>query len=370
MIPDEDRAAYVALATIPGMSDTRLEALQQTCGSWNGALKAPFEFLCTVPGMTRAAATAVSQMQPAEGRRILDRCRELGAVALLPTDPGFPPALATISPAPCVLFALGRLELLDLPAVAVIGSRNHSAYGREIARMVAHGAAAAGIAVVSGMARGLDAVAHAAALDANGPTIGVLGNGLGIIYPAANRELYGRVARDGLLVTEFPPGERPNVWTFPQRNRIISGLARALVVIEAAEASGTLITVTNALDQGREVLAVPGPITSPTSIGTNRLLRDGATPLLELDDLLRLYPQSRQTTAPDRTPTAAPVPAGLDALAMALAGLCIDGPLPVDALIEQSGHPSAEVVSALAVLEILGVIEETDARHYQRVLVR
>jgi DNA processing protein len=220
------------------------------------------------------------------------------------------------------------------------------------------------------MARGLDAVAHAAALDANGPTIGVLGNGLGIIYPAANRELYGRVARDGLLVTEFPPGERPNVWTFPQRNRIISGLARALVVIEAAEASGTLITVTNALDQGREVLAVPGPITSPTSIGTNRLLRDGATPLLELDDLLRLYPQSRQTTAPDRTPTAAPVPAGLDALAIALAGLCIDGPLPVDALIEQSGHPSAEVVSALAVLEILGVIEETDARHYQRVLVR
>ena len=143
------------------------------------------------------------------------------------------------------------------------------------------------------------------------------------------------------------------------------------MVIEAAEASGTLITVTNALDQGREVLAVPGPITSATSIGTNRLLRDGATPLLELDDLLRLYPQSRPAAAvEDRAPAVAPVPAGLDPLAQALAGLCLDGPLPVDALIERSGQPSAEVVGALAVLEIMGVIEETDARHYRRVLVR
>ena len=153
--------------------------------------------------------------------------------------------------------------------------------------MIAESAAGAGIVVVSGMARGLDAIAHQAALDAGGATIGVLGNGLGVIYPAANRELYAGVGQHGLLLTEFPPGERPGVGAFPRRNRLISGLARVTVVIEAAQGSGTLITVGTALAQGRDVMAVPGNITSATSVGTNRLIQDGAEPLIELADLLR-----------------------------------------------------------------------------------
>ncbi len=161
-----------------------------------------------------------------------------------------------------------------------------------MARALAWGAASAGLAVVSGMARGLDAVAHTAALDSGGATIGVLGNGLGVIYPTANRVLYQRVAANGLLLTEFPPGERPTAGSFPRRNRLISGLARVTVVVEAAEGSGALITAGTALDQGREVMAVPGNITSPSSVGANRLIRDGAEPLLSSDDLLAHYPEA------------------------------------------------------------------------------
>jgi DNA processing protein len=173
-----------------------------------------------------------------------------------------------------------------------VGSRDHTAYGAEICRTLATAAARRGIVVISGMARGLDAVGHVAALDAGGSTIGVLGNGLGVVYPAANRALYERVAAQGLLITEFPPGERPSVYTFPRRNRLISALARATVVVEAASGSGALITADAALEQGREVLAVPGNITSHTSVGTNRLIRDGAVPILEVADLLGLYPEA------------------------------------------------------------------------------
>jgi DNA processing protein len=165
----------------------------------------------------------------------------------------------------------------------------HSRYGEEVCRHFAGGLARAGLVIVSGMARGLDAVAHHACLDAGGSTVGVLGNGLGVVYPAANRVLYDRVESDGCLLTEFPPGERPNAGSFPRRNRLISGLARATIVIEARARSGALITVDCALAQGRDVFAVPGPITSPQSVGCNRLIQQGATPALTLDDVLAEY---------------------------------------------------------------------------------
>ena len=218
----------------------------------------------------------------------------MGGRVLLFDDPEYPPSLRVIPDAPPVLFVQGGLSLLDPPAVAIVGSRDHTAYGGEVGRKLAWGAASAGLVVVSGMARGLDAVAHSAALDAGGGTIGVMGNGLGVVYPAANRRLYSRVERRGLLLTEFPPGERPSAGSFPRRNRLISGLARVTVVVEAARGSGALITAGTALDQGREVMAVPGNITSPTSTGANELIRDGATPLLTIEDLLRHYPEAVQ----------------------------------------------------------------------------
>ncbi len=277
MIPPIHRPAYVALALTPGIGAARLATLLRVFETPDGALQAPFAFLCTLPGISRAAATAIRSARADAGARVLEAIDRLGARCLLPGDPDFPAAFGTIPDPPILLFAQGRLDLLARPAVAIVGSRDHSSYGAEVAALIAGRAAAAGVVVVSGMARGLDAVAHAAALDAKGGTIGVLGNGLGVIYPAANRHLYERVCAAGVLLTEFPPGERPRVGSFPRRNRLISGLGRVTVVIEAAAGSGTLITVEAALDQGREVMAVPGAITSPTSVGTNRLIRDGAS---------------------------------------------------------------------------------------------
>jgi DNA processing protein len=255
-----------------------------------------------------------------------------------------------------LLYAMGHVPLLDRPAVAVEGSRDHSAYGAEVCRRVAGEVAALGVVVVSGMARGLDALAHGAALDAGGTTVGVLGNGLGVIYPAANRALYERVARDGCLVTEFPPGERPHAGSFPRRNRLISGLARVTVIIEAATGSGTMITVESALAQGREVMAVPGCITSTVSIGTNRLIRDGATPLLEVDDVLRHFPEvgprRESPPVPGRTGAPRSLPASLGPIERQALDLLRAGPLHIDAIAEGLGLPVGGVLGLLGGLEL------------------
>jgi DNA processing protein len=219
------------------------------------------------------------------------------------------------------------------------------------------------------MARGLDAVAHTAALDCGGRTIGVLGNGHGVIYPAANRKLYERVAETGLLLSEFPPGERPTVGSFPRRNRLISGLARVTVVVEAASGSGALITAGTALDQGREVMAVPGNITSSVSVGTNRLIRDGAAPVLEPADLLQHFPELiSSATAPHVVPTTGrPLPDVLSAEERELAGFFGLEPIHPDELATRSRRPIGEVLGLLCGLEIAGVVEQQPGRVFRRV---
>jgi DNA processing protein len=286
----------------------------------------------------------------------------MGARCLLAHDPEFPAALREIPDPPPLLFCLGDLSLLSRPAVAIVGSRDHSEYGASVCRAAAACAAQAGVAVVSGMARGLDALAHLAALDAGGATIGVLGNGLGVVYPAANRALYRRVAEEGLLVTEFPPGERPGVGAFPRRNRLISALARLTLVVEAAEASGTLITVGTALAQGKDVMSVPGPITSRTSVGTNRLIRDGAEPCLGVEDLLAHFPDEAAAlitpTEPALTPEPefAPVPGDLGPDERAVMDLVSGGRRPLDDLIAHLPFGAARTLAAVGSLELRGLV--------------
>ncbi|HXE58488.1 MAG TPA: DNA-processing protein DprA [Gemmatimonadales bacterium] len=362
------RAAYVALALTPGIGAARLATLLEACGTPDGALAAPFEFLCSLPGMSRAAATAIRERTAADGRRVLEWIEERGAHCLLPADPGFPPTLREIPEPPAVLFALGDLDLLRRPAVAVVGSRDHTPYGAEVARRIGAAAARGGIVVVSGMARGLDAVAHTAALDAGGSTIGVLGNGFGVIYPAANRALYERVAAEGLLLTEFPPGERPHVAHFPRRNRLISGLARVTIVVEAATGSGALITVDTALAQGRDVLAVPGPITSPTSVGTNRLIRDGAGPYLGPEDLQAHYPEVADLADAEPGPgQSGATAADLDeAERRVVAALERGRRQHIDLLAASLGMPVAELLAVLSGLEIRGLVVQAPAGCFAR----
>ena len=365
----DQRLAYLALTQVPGLGPARLQALLDHCHTPLGAHSAPFAFLCSIPDLPRDCATAIKATPLAAGRALVESCDRIGARILVPDDPDFPAPLRVIPEPPPVLFARGNLGLLQRPALAIVGSRDHSAYGQTVAGAAAALAARAGLVVVSGMARGLDAVAHASALDADGGTIGVLGNGLGVIYPAANRVLYQRVEQHGLLLTEFPPGERPNAGSFPRRNRLISGLARVTLVVEAAIGSGALITAESAINQGREVMAVPGPITSPLSTGCNRLLRDGATPYLEPTDLAQLYPDvvfpAEQPPDPSSGPK--PLPSSLSRAERGVAEALGPVPISVDALLERVGGPVGQLLAVLCALEVQGVVEQRAGRMFRRV---
>lgn len=366
---DTERHAYLTLVQVPGLGPTRLQTLLDIFDSPLGAHSAPFAFLRALPGMSSACATAIKQTPLSAGRRLVEAAERVGARILVPDDADFPAPLRTIPDPPPVLFAVGELALAERPVLAVVGSRDHTAYGEAVARTVSAQAARAGIVVVSGMARGLDAVAHAAALDAGGTTIGVLGNGIGVIYPAANRALYERVAARGLLLTEFPPGERPHAGSFPRRNRLISGLARATLVVEAAVGSGALITAGSALDQGRDVLAVPGPITSAVSSGCNRLIRDGAAPYLEPVDLFAHYPEVK--FVPEEAAAAAagvrPLPETLTADERRIAELVGEEPVHLDSLAARAGKPVGVLLALLCGLELQGIVEQWAGRRFRRV---
>ena len=359
MLERDELAAYLALAQVPGIGAARLRTLVAAFQSAGAALRAPHGAIAALPGFSRAAATAIRAGSPQAGHDILDQLDRLEARVLLPDDPAFPPLLSEVPDPPALLFAWGDTALLVRPAAGIVGSRDHTPYGAEAARLLAAGVAGAGVVVVSGMARGIDAIAHAAALDAGGGSVGILGNGFGVIYPAVNRLLYERMVARGCLVTELPPGERPHAGAFPKRNRLISGLAGVTVVIEAAPGSGALITADCALDQGRAVLAVPGPITSPTSLGCNKLIQQGAKPALAPGDILEELglPRAAQGAAeggpPGRTP-----PPDLSALQRSLWETLRAEPRHVDALVATAGAETSAVLTALTELEMRGVVQQ------------
>ena len=260
-------------------------------------------------------------------------------------DSDYPALLAAIHDPPPVLWVRGDAEpgdVLSRPAVAVVGARACSAYGRSVARSLGRELAAAGLVVVSGMARGIDGEAHRGALEAAGVTVAVLGCGVDRDYPAAHAELARRICERGLVVAEYEPGVEPAPWRFPARNRIIAGLSGAAVVVEARERSGALITADFALEEGRDVLAVPGEITSALSAGTNALLRLGATPVTCADDVLELF--ELVSARPDAAP--------LGTAAEALLERLRDGALTADELVRVSGVAPAEASAALMELEL------------------
>jgi DNA processing protein len=267
------------------------------------------------------------------------------------SDPEFPPRLRKIHDPPPGLFVRGRSELalLDAPCVAVVGARACSAYGAAVAAELSCGLARAGVVVVSGLARGIDGAAHRGALEA-GTTVAVLGCGVDRDYPRAHRMLAASIAERGLILSEYPPGVEPAPWRFPARNRIVAGLCDATIVIEARERSGALITADLALDEGREVLTVPGEITSLLSKGTNHLLRLGAVPVTCLGDVLAVLgvepavaPQSRLEPR-------------LDAIRAAIA----ESPVGTDELVRATGLPPGEVAAALTELELAGAVVHAD----------
>jgi DNA processing protein len=267
-------------------------------------------------------------------------------------DPAFPSRLRSIHDPPPGLFLRGDapLELLEQPSIAVVGARACSSYGSGVATSLGRDLAAAGVVVISGLARGIDAAAHRGALEA-GVTVAVLGCGIDRDYPRAHAPLAAQVAATGLILSEYPPGVEPAPWRFPARNRIVAGLARATVVVEARERSGALITADLALDEGREVLAVPGEITSQLSKGTNALLRLGATPVTCAADVLN---------AIGIEPAPPPEPPSLAGPAARVRAVVADAPVAADELIRRTGLSAGELAAALAELELLGLVTQAD----------
>jgi DNA processing protein len=266
------------------------------------------------------------------------------------SEPGFPRGLASIFDPPVGLFARGDADadVLERPAVAVVGARSCSTYGASVARTLGRELAAAGLVVVSGLARGVDGEAHRGAIEAGGTTVAVLGCGVDRVYPAAHAELARRVIERGLIVSEYAPGVEPAPWRFPARNRIIAGLAAASVVVEARERSGALITADLALEEGREVFAVPGEITSALSAGTNALLRIGATALTSAADVLETF-----GIAAAESEAVALSPAAERALARLR-----DRPAAADDLARALAVPAAAVATALAELELASLVDQ------------
>ena len=266
------------------------------------------------------------------------------------SDRAFPSGLASIFDPPIGLFVRGEEDaaLLERPAVAVVGARSCSPYGASVARTLGRELAAAGLVVVSGLARGVDGEAHRGALEADETTVAVLGCGVDRVYPAAHAELARRVTGRGLIVSEYAPGVEPAPWRFPARNRIIAGLAAATVVVEARERSGALITADLALEEGREVFVVPGEITSALSAGTNALLRTGATALTSAADVLEAF---------GITP-AQPQPVELSPPAELVLSRLRDRPAAPDELTRELAMPAGELAIALAELELASLVDQ------------
>jgi DNA processing protein len=294
-------------------------------------------------------------------------------------QPDYPDALRPLPQPPPILHVRGRLELLSRPGIAVIGTRAHSTYGRDATVSFVVGLARAGYTIVSGLARGIDGIAHTTALEIGGDTIGVLGTGIDVPYPPEHEELFRAMADRGCLVTEFPPGTPPLKYHFPQRNRIIAGLARAVLVVEAPEKSGAMITAEFALDEGKEVFAVPGPIHNPTSRGTNRLIQEGAALVTSAADILRILESRTGEPLPE------PLAAGLriddleerlehepdlggSELARRVWNALDAGACGVDDLAEGLAAPPEALAAALLELELAGLVERRPGPRYVRVL--
>lgn len=332
-------------------------------------LLAAFDPLSTIRGVAAAdlepllsidKATAETLVDPWRNDELRRRVESHRATVVTLADDAYPAPLRQLPDPPLALFHRGDFALAQKPAIAVVGSRRVSAYGISAAEQIARELAVAGIVVVSGLAEGVDAAAHRAALDAGGTTVAVLGTGIDLVYPRRNRKLAQMIEERGLLLTEFPPGTPPFRHNFPVRNRIISGLTLGVVVVEAHSRSGSLITARMALEQNREVFAVPGSIYAPGSEGTNRLIQHGAKLVQTVDDIFDELPAKLR---PVRIDSSAP-PAPLDAL---LTAFPLGEATHIDSVAEAVATSVADLAEPLFQLELGGWLRASAGGRYVRV---
>jgi DNA processing protein len=354
-----ERDYWVALSIAAGIGPIRFQRLLQLCGGPRGAWEAS-DFDLAGAGLERRTADSLNQLRrTTTPQAIAANLAQLGIGVLTLVDDDYPPHLRHIADPPPVLFVRGSIRASDAHSVALVGTRRGSAYGRAVAQRLAADLALAGVTVVSGLAKGIDTCAHRAALDAGGRTLAVLGNGLDQVYPPENAALARQITEAGALLSEFAPGTPPDAVNFPRRNRIISGLSIATVIVEASERSGALITADFALEQGRDVLAVPGPIVSPLSVGPNELLKQGAIPVTGVDDILAVLGGGGGQIVARSMPQLA---ANESVVWEALGG----DARHIDDLARSLGESAAEISATLAMLELKGLARQVGSMLYTR----
>ena len=357
--PGHLREAFVDLYAVPRMTEVRLKNLLDRFGSPEAVLNADESAAREVEGVDKELAAAMKgYARSAQTARRLKEAQAVGIRTTSYADADYPAALKELRHSPPVLFARGEVKTEDRLAVALVGTRRPSQYGREAAQKLARRLAEHGVTVVSGLARGVDTCAHQGALAAGGRTIAVLGSGLDVCYPPENRRLLEEIAERGAVLSEFTLGTGPLAMNFPKRNRVVSGLSRAVLAVEAGEKSGVLNTVAWAIDQGREVYAIPGRIFDRTSIGTNRLLRTGARPITCVEDILL---ELGLALRPDRS-SVVPVADDEKPVLDALTG----DPVHVDEICQGLGLPMSVLLGILMQLELKGLVRQLPGKLFVR----
>jgi len=376
--PDAARAAAVALAALPGIGPARHRALLDHAGgheeAWalvRAGVPAGVPLRAGPARRAELVAALTTRARDTDPAALLGAHDAAGVRVLLDGDPDWPEAFAADPEPPAVLFARGEVGLLDEVAVAVVGTRRCSATGVHVARELGAGLTDAGVRVVSGLALGVDGVAHRAVLDAGGRPVGVVGSGLDRVYPPRHRQLWADVAGAGVLVSEAPLGVAPERWRFPARNRLIAALAAVVVVVESRRRGGSITTAEAALDRGRIVLAVPGSVLAEQSAGTNQLLAEGAGVARDVTDVLAaLGIHAPAGVAAGRDPVARvddPVARVDDPVARAVVDALGGGPVRLEGIAAAVGAPLADTVVALARLEAEGLARRT-AEGYEQVI--
>jgi DNA processing protein len=353
------------LSSVPGVGPMRIRSLVGRFGSAEAVFHAGLEELRRTDGIDEKTARSIlNGGDDAFAAEQIHLSEKTGIRALTFWDDDYPEPLKAIADPPAILFVKGTLIEQDRIAVAVVGTRSPSTYGRNTAERISEELAHCGVTVVSGMARGIDTAAHRGALRGAGRTLAVLGSGADVVYPSENKKLCEAVAESGAVVSEFPLGTQPDPGYFPRRNRIISGLSRGTLVVEAGDRSGALITAYMALDQGRDVFAVPGNITSPKSKGTNRLIREGAKLVDSVEDILAEIPEKR-LPAGRREPVGRATDS-LNAHEAQLIELLDEEPKHIDWIAAAGNVTTSEALAVLLSLELKNYVKQMTGMRFVR----
>ncbi|MFO7568259.1 MAG: DNA-processing protein DprA [Smithellaceae bacterium] len=368
---------WIALKSVSGIGNAAIVSLAEHFSSMEEAFSAPPAQLSGISGLSRESATCVSRFNSWDRiHRELEQVHQAGISIVTCRDEHYPERLMSVYDRPALLYVIGQLDPQDI-SIAIVGSRQASAYGRYTTERISRELAMRGLTIVSGMARGIDSCAHRGALAAKGRTVAVLGSGLDVIYPPENKNLSAAIAEQGAVVSEYPPGTQPMPFHFPARNRIISGMSYGVVVVEAGEKSGSLITARLAIDQGRDVFAIPGAIDSAGARGTNSLIKQGAKLVDSVDDILEdILPQLERSCARAASLVCPASEAQeplektdnqLNETDQTIVNILSKKRIThADEIISLSGLPPGDVLGSLSTLEIKGIVEQHSGKFFTR----